>query len=99
MEVCEPPPIDSPDIDQGSLVEIRKGLGKGPPSKYDEITSGFFNATSSSETRVQLKQEFSKQLRAFEDGWERTRYWLKQRFNTMAIASHISGISENGTPD
>ncbi len=99
IEVREPAPIGSPDVDEVSLVEIRKDWEKVLlRRKYNEIKSGLFNAASSSETRVQLKQEFSKQLSAFEDRWERTRYWLKYQFETTTIASDISGISKSGRP-
>jgi hypothetical protein len=97
--LSEPPPIDDPDVNEGSLVEIRKDWEKVLlRRKYAEITGALFDATSSSETRVQLKQKFSRQLSTFEDGWEGTRYWLKHQFDNTIIASDISEISESSRP-
>jgi len=84
--LSEPSPINSPNANEGSLVEIRKDWEKVLlRRKYAEITGALFDAASASETRVQLKQEFSRQLSTFEDRWEATRYSLKRRLDTTII--------------
>ncbi|KAH8589641.1 phosphotransferase enzyme family-domain-containing protein [Bisporella sp. PMI_857] len=90
--LSEPPPSNSLDVNEESLVEIRKDWEKVLlRRKYAEIAGALFDAGSLSDTRVQLKQKFSRQLSTFEDGWKGTRYWLKHQFGNSIIA--IRGLS------
>lgn len=94
--LSEPSPIDSPDIIEESLVEIRKDWEKTVLRRiYAKIIGTLFNATSSLEARVRLKQNFSRQLSTFEEGGEGTRYWLKQQFDLSEFDFAQQSLSDS----